>query len=71
MEVFNGGTDPFRNDLARQFAAHYGVAMTSGSDIHNMKRLAKGGIQTEQPIQTPEDLIAVLRSGAYSLILPE
>lgn len=71
LEVFNGGTDPFRNDLARQFAQHYGLPMTSGSDIHGWSRLAKGGIQTERRIQTPEDLIAVLRSGAYSLILPE
>ena len=45
--------------------------MTSGSDIHGWSRLAKGGIQTERRIQTPEDLIAVLRSGAYSLILPD
>lgn len=68
MEVFNGGTDAFRNDLARQFADHYGLAPTSGSDIHDMSRLAKGGICTPQRIHTPEDLIAVLRSGNYTLI---
>ena len=68
IETFNGGTEPFRNDLARQFAAHYGLAMTSGSDIHNMNRLSKGGIMTERRICTPADLTAVLRSGEYSLI---
>lgn len=68
LEVFNGGTEKFRNEMARQFACHYGLAMTSGSDIHGRNRLAKGGIMTEVRIQTPEDLIAVLRSGAYSLI---
>lgn len=68
LEVFNGGTERFRNEMARQFACHYGLAMTSGSDIHGRNRLAKGGIMTEVRIQTPEDLIAVLRSGAYSLI---
>lgn len=68
MEVYNGGTAPFRNNLARQYAAHYNLAMTSGSDIHDMTRFAKGGIMTEQRIQTPEDLVRVLRSGAYSLI---
>ena len=68
IEVYNGGTEPFRNDLARQYAAHYGLAMTSGSDIHGLDRLAKGGIQTEQRITTPEDLAAVLRSGNYTLI---
>ena len=68
MEVFNGGTSPFRNELARQFAQHYGLTQTSGSDIHDMSRLAKGGIRTEHKIKTPEDLIAVLRSNAYTLI---
>lgn len=68
IEVYNGGTDAFRNDLARQFACHYGLAMTSGSDIHDMERLAQGGIATESRIETPEDLVRVLRSGEYSLI---
>lgn len=68
MEVFNGGTSKFRNGIARQFAQHYGLAMTSGSDIHDPSRLAKGGIMTERRIKTPEDLVSVLRSGEYSLI---
>ena len=68
IETYNGGTERFRNDLARQFAEHYGLAKTSGSDIHSTARLAKGGIMTERPIRTPEDLSAVLRSGEYQLI---
>lgn len=68
MEVFNGGTDAFRNELARQFAEHYGLAMTSGSDVHDLSRLAKGGILTETKLTAPEDLVSVLRQGAYSLI---
>ena len=68
LEVFNGGTEKFRNDMAKQFALHYGMPMTSGSDIHGMNRLGKGGIETNVRIQTPEDLIAVLRSGKYTLI---
>lgn len=68
LEVYNGGTDPFRNDLARRYAEHYGLAMTSGSDVHGTDRLAKGGILTPQKIQTPADLISVLRSGNYTLI---
>ena len=70
IEVYNGGTDPFRNELARLYAQHYGLPMTSGSDIHDLCGLAKGGIMTERRIRTPEDLIAVLRSGEYSLITP-
>jgi len=68
IEVYNGGTEKFRNQMARQFADHYALAMTSGSDIHDMSRLAKGGIMTERRISTPEDLSAVLRSGEYRLI---
>lgn len=68
MEVFNGGTEEFRNDIARQFAEHYRLAMTSGSDIHDMSRFAKGGIMTQRRIRTPEDLSSVLRSGEYELI---
>lgn len=68
IETFNGGTSAFRNDLARQFAEHYSLSKTSGSDIHDMTRLAKGGIRTERRIRTPEDLVSVLRSGEYSLI---
>lgn len=71
LEVFNGGTEPFRNHLAKVYAQHYGLAQTSGSDIHNLSRLAKGGIMTDIRIKTPEDLIFVLRSGEYSLIEPE
>jgi predicted metal-dependent phosphoesterase TrpH len=70
IEVFNGGTDAFRNELARLYAQHYQLPMTSGSDIHSMNRLAKGGIMTEHRIRTPEDLRAVLRSGEYTLITP-
>jgi len=68
MEVFNGGTERFRNGLARQFAEYYNLPMTSGSDIHDMTRLAKGGIETQHEIKTPEDLVKVLRSGEYTLI---
>ena len=68
LEVYNGGTDPFRNDLARRYAEHYGLAMTSGSDVHGTDRLAKGGILTPKKIKTPADLISVLRSGNYTLI---
>ena len=68
IEVFNGGTERFRNDLARQFAEYYDLAKTSGSDIHDPRRLAKGGILTEKQIRTPEDLRHVLRNGDFSLI---
>ena len=68
IEVYNGGTDPFRNQMARLYAEHYGKAMTSGSDIHHIKALARGGIATAREISCAKDLVNVLRGGDYSLI---
>ncbi len=41
LEVYIGGTEKFRNEMAKQFAIHYEMPMTSGSDIHGIDRLAK------------------------------
>lgn len=68
IEVFNGGTEPFRNEMAEIFAKHYEKAMTSGSDCHSRHAVAKGGIITEQKICSSADLVNILRSGKYSLI---
>lgn len=70
IEVYNGGTQPIRNKLARTFAEHYGKAMTSGSDFHSAGALARGGIITQQKIETMTDLLKTLKSGAYQLIEP-
>ena len=42
--------------------------LTSGSDFHRPKNLAKGGIITETPIKTNEDLIKILTSGKFERI---
>ena len=68
IEVNNGGTDPFRNSMARTFAEHYGKAMLSGSDFHKEAHLARGGIETDLMINTPADLARLLRSGKYTLL---
>ena len=68
IEVHNGGTEPFRNEMARMFAEHYGKRMLSGSDLHRIEQAGRGGIMTEKTIKTQGDLISVLRSGDYSLI---
>ena len=70
IEVHNGGTDSFRNGLAKTWAEHYGKAMTSGSDCHGPGAVAQGGIITEKPIYTPADLVNTLRGGNYQLIQP-
>lgn len=68
FEGFNGAHDEFINGLVKQYAAHFNKAITSGSDYHGRNRFAAGGIKTEHRIQTPADLIRVLRSGEYTLI---
>ena len=68
IEVHNGGTEPFRNDLARIYAEHYGKAMLSGSDFHKAEHLARGGIITETDVKSSRDLAEVLKAGTYSLI---
>ena len=70
IEVHNGGTDAFRNQLAKAWAEHYGKAMTSGSDCHGPWAVGKGGIITANPIYTPTDLVQVLRGRNYQLIQP-
>ena len=70
IEVHNGGTDGFRNQMARVWAEHYGKAMTSGSDCHGPWAVGKGGIITEKPIYTPTDLVQVLQGRNYELIQP-
>ena len=71
IEVYNGGTEDFRNAMALTFAAHYGKAATSGTDTHGTWSVGKGGILTESPIRTVADLRRVLTEGDYRLILPE
>ena len=68
IEVHNGGTDAFRNSMARTFAEHYGKAMLSGSDFHKEQHLARGGIECDRDIKTPADLSTLLRSENYKLL---
>ena len=67
IEVYNGGTEPIRNELAERLAEYHGKIMTSGSDFHCADHLARGGIVTDGPIRTSAELAATLRSGAYTL----
>lgn len=69
IEVYNGhlGHDN-HNFLAEAFADHYGKRKTSGSDHHDTDHMPRGGIMTDEPITSVEQLIEVLRSGNYELI---
>lgn len=68
IEVKNAGTEPFRNDIARLWAEHYQKPMTSGTDFHGKDRPFMGGIETDEPIRSMEDLLHTLKSGNYRLL---
>ena len=73
-EVFNGDMDSdSQNDVALALAKYLlesgkTLIMTSGSDHHNPDHLPTGGIMTDEPITSTDQLISVLRSGEFELI---
>ncbi len=69
-EVFNGkDKGKPANRKARKWAEKNGFGVvTSGGDFHNKKATNPGGIITDEPIKTNEDLLRILRSGNYTLI---
>ena len=67
IEGHNGLTEPFRNQMAMDYAARFGKPVTSGSDCHHESHAARGGIETPHLIRTPHELADVLREGSYTL----
>lgn len=73
VEIYNrgNGTDEM-NQRALEFAnAHPELIKTSSADAHTTDRVCFGGIITEERIKEPSDLVSILKSGKYELILPQ
>lgn len=69
IEVYNAHFNHCsRNDIAELWAKRFGLLEISGSDTHETKNVLGGGILTDTPITTNEELVATLRNGNYSLI---
>jgi len=68
IEIHNGHTSAPKNAQAKLWAEQLGKGVSSGSDFHELRDVARGGIITEEPIKTNEDLLRVLRSGAFRII---
>lgn len=70
VEVFNGSVkhSPFRCEMAAKWAEHYDLIPTSGSDTHRPTATACGGIETDEPITSNEQLLEVLRSRNYRIL---
>ena len=61
------------NDLAEQWARRfvdYHPIMTTGTDEHEPTHTPNGGILTQKPITSNEELLETLRSGEFELIRP-
>ena len=67
IEVYNGhaGHDS-RNDIALLWAKKFGLRMLSGTDTHQDIHIPSGGIVTDMPITTNEQLLEILKSGNYT-----
>lgn len=69
VEVFNGKASKEANDKSLRWANEINAKIkTSGSDCHRETGVAIGGIITNEPIKTNDDLIRILKSGDYELI---
>ena len=70
VEIYNGHVKhpTFRNRMAAAWAEHYDLIPTSGSDLHTEDMMISGGIETDEPIKTNEQLLAVLRSRSYNIL---
>ena len=69
VEVFNGKAPKEANDKSLQWAESFGAKIKcGGSDCHRETGVALGGIITNEPIKTNDDLIRILKSGNFKLI---
>lgn len=73
VEGFNGNPrHDNRNDVTLAFAAeHPHLIVTSGSDFHQMMDLARGGMETDDNIETSADLARCLRARRFTCIVPQ
>lgn len=69
VETLNRNPDwDNHNDWALEFAQQHHLLQTSGSDCHKPHQIGNGGILTETLPESDAALIALLRSGEYTLI---
>jgi hypothetical protein len=68
-EVYNGKASAEANANSEKWAEEINAKIKiSGSDCHRVSGVGKGGIATDTPIRTKEDLIQILKSGNFKLI---
>ena len=68
-EAYNTAPDeysPDQTEKALALAAMHAKPITGGSDAHFPNDTGRGGVGTEQKIETPSDYIAAVRSGSVT-----
>lgn len=69
MEVYNGNPrHDSQNAMARAWAGANGLIMTSGSDVHQIQDVARGGMVFDGQIGDMDDFLGALRSRAGTLL---
>lgn len=69
FECYNGNQrHDSRNQLAEALNDELQLIGISGSDFHETEDLAVGGILTDYPVKTMDELIKVLKSKAFKII---
>ena len=68
IEIYNGKVPKSSNDKAEKWANETHKLISSGSDFHVPKHLARGGIITEKPIKNNADLLETLKSKDFKVI---
>ena len=69
IEVYNAhARHNSRNDIAEMWAKRYDLLPISGSDVHHDYDLPGGGILTDKPIESMEQLMQILRERRYTLL---
>ncbi len=70
VEVYNFYNGPGENEKALEYARAHGLRMTSGADEHiaSGAGVGKAGLAFEMRIETNEELVAALKSGAGKVI---
>ena len=71
IEVYNAGNEPEWNESARIFAEERGIPCVAGSDGHSVASAGRAGIAVCERIGDNEELIRILKSGEYTIIVNE
>ena len=68
IEIHNGHPHhDSRNDIALAWCRKYGKIPTSGTDFHHVGSGTVGGIITEEPVLSIEQLVKILQDRTYTL----